>query len=123
MPRGGNANDSVIEGGVTRGSEINEGDGFSVVKRGRGGGNKGSSGNVINGNQEIRDSSGLLANRQRGFSSSSRANVRVPTTNLQDMQAKDGALVSKFMTFLCRKNTFVVDLYEAAFFRSKPTFD
>ena len=71
--------------------------------------------------QDMRDSSGLLANRQRGFSISK--STRVPTTNLNDMQAKEGSLVSKFMTFLCRKNTFVVDLYEGVYFRSKPTFD
>ena len=72
-----------------------------------------------------KDESGLNADRQRSFSSQDRHKIdtRVPTSNLNDMQAKEGALVSKFMTFLCRKNTFVFDLYEAAFYRSKPTFD
>ena len=93
-------------------SENRSDDGFSVVKRGKGG----------KGGQDMRDSSGLASNRQRGFSTT-KTNARVPTTNLNAMQAKEGALVSKFMTFLCRKNTFVVDLYEAVFFRSKPTFD
>ena len=65
------------------------------------------------------DSSGLNPDRQRGF----KPDARVTTTTLNDMRAKEGALVSRFMTFLNRKNTFVFDLYEKAFFTSKPTGD
>ena len=65
------------------------------------------------------DSSGLNPDRQRGF----QQGARVTTTTLNDMRAKEGALVSRFMTFLNRKNTFVFDLYEKAFFTTKPTGD
>ena len=65
------------------------------------------------------DSSGLNPDRQRGFQPS----ARVTTTTLNDMRAKEGALVSRFMTFHYRKNTFVFDLYEKVFFTTKPTGD
>ena len=111
---GKNAGGNSGMGNSARGDcRVNGGDdSFQVVRRGK---NK-------NGSQEMKDSSGLNANRQRGFSSS-KPNVRIPTSTLADMQAKEGSLVSKFMTFLCRKNTFVIDLYEGVYFRSKPTFD
>ena len=59
------------------------------------------------------DDTGLSAGRQRGFLSQDRVkpDTRVPTTNLHDMQAKEGALVSKFMTFLCRKNFKVLCVF------------
>ena len=41
---------------------------------------------------------------------------RIETTTLNEMRARDGVLVSRFMTFLNRKNTFVFDLYEKVFF-------
>ena len=75
-------------------SDIKDGDdGFSVVsnKRAKGGGAKG--GNSMGMNKDTRDGSGLLSNRQRGFSTT-KPNTRIPTSNLNDMQAKEGALVS-----------------------------
>ena len=109
--------DVSAAGGKNSADNSSDDEGFSLVK-----GKQNRKGVK---RQEARDESGLSANRQRGFSSqvTVKPNTRVPTTNLHDMQAKEGSLVSKFMTFLCWKNTFVVDLYEAVFFRSKPTFD
>ena len=99
MPLGANGtgDSGDCESGDNRGSDDVEGDGFSVVKRARGGAKNGN--NNVNGRQNVqdkrdvrRDESGLLSNRQRGFSAS-KFSTRVPTSNLQDMQAKDGALV------------------------------
>ena len=101
----------VSSSGVNNGEEGDNSDiddGFSIVRRGKGGASKGNNSAAgAKKGSDVRDGSGLLANRQRGFSSPLRPNTRVPTSNLHDMQARDGALVSKFMTFLCRKNTFV----------------
>ena len=78
-----------------------------------------SGGQCGNGLGAIRrnDGSGLNVNRQRGFNF--QQNMRIATTSLNDMRAKEGAIVSKFMTFLKRKNTFVFDLYEKVFFQKK----
>ena len=39
------------------------------------------------------------------------------------MKAKQQSLVSRFMTFFQRKNTLVVEMYEAGFYSQKPTMD
>ena len=43
--------------------------------------------------------------------------------SLNDMRARQSAIVAKFMTFFKRKNTLVVELYETAFYKAKPTWD
>ena len=59
---------------------------------------------------------GLNPGRQRGFNQST--NIETPTLN--DMKAKQSALVSKFMTFANRKNTAMIELYERAFYNKRP---
>ena len=49
--------------------------------------------------------------------------TRVETPSLNDMRAKQGALVSRFMTFFQRKFSMVVEMYEASFYRKKPDWD
>ena len=49
--------------------------------------------------------------------------TRVETPTLNDMRAKQGALVSRFMTFFQRKCSLVVEMYEASFYRRKPDWD
>ena len=39
------------------------------------------------------------------------------------MKAKQGAIVSKFMTFSNRKNTAMIKLYERAFYNQRPGWD
>ena len=56
---------------------------------------------------------------QRGFDVQS----RIETPTLNDMKAKQGAIVSRFMTFADRKNTVMVELYERSFYIKKPGWD
>ena len=65
------------------------------------------------------DSSGLNAKRQKGFGQ--RGRIETPTLN--DIQAKQGAVVSKFLTFLNRKRSLMIDLYERAFYNNRPGWD
>ena len=67
-----------------------------------------------------RDIPGLYPGRQRGFQGWQR---RIETPSLNDMRAKQGAVVSKFMTFMNRKNTLMIELYERAFYNKKPGWD
>ena len=39
------------------------------------------------------------------------------------MRARQGAVVGKFMNFMHRKNTIVIELYERAFYTKKPNWD
>ena len=39
------------------------------------------------------------------------------------MNAKQGAIVARFLTFFQRKTSLVIELYNAAFYRQKPTWD
>ena len=48
---------------------------------------------------------------------------RIETPSLNDMRARQGAVVSKFMTFMNRKNTLMIELYERAFYNKKPGWD
>ena len=58
--------------------------------------------------------------RPRGFGA---VNTRVKTPSLNDMRAKQKAIVAKFMTFFQRKFTLVIELYEHAFYRHKPNWE
>ena len=64
---------------------------------------------------------GLNPNRQKGFGAASSRRIETPTLN--DMRARQGAVVAKFMNFMQRKNTIVIDLYDRAFFAKRPTWD
>ena len=66
------------------------------------------------------DSSGLNPNRQRGFGSTGQ---RIEAPTLNQMRAKQGAIVAKFMTFFKRKITLVIEMYEKSFYKQKPTWD
>ena len=59
---------------------------------------------------------GLNPSRQRGFG-------RIETPTLNDIQAKQGAVVSKFLTFLNRKKSLSIELYERAFYNKRPGWD
>ena len=48
---------------------------------------------------------------------------RIETPTLNDMRARQGAVVSKFMTFMNRKNTLMIEFYERAFYNKKPGWD
>ena len=104
-------------------------DGFSVVRRGSGGLSSGGYGEgkapsyVVNSEERGQSSSmggdGLNPNRQKGFNWQG----RIETPTLNDMKAKQGAIVSKFMTFSNRKNTAMIELYERAFYNKRPGWD
>ena len=64
---------------------------------------------------------GLNPNRQKGFGAAASRRIETPTLN--DMRARQGAVVGKFMNFMQRKNTIVIDLYERAFFAKRPNWD
>ena len=85
--------------------------------RGRGAHSGGGSGGPEGASQRVND--GLNPNRQRGFNWQS----RIETSTLNDMKAKQGAVVSKFMTFMNRKNSVKIELYEKAFYNKKPGWD
>ena len=93
--------------------------------RGRTGGPSGGSGLKISGMGASSDSvvskgsDGLNPNRQRGFD----AKTRIETPTLNDMKAKQCAVVSKFMTFMNRKNTAMIELYERSFYNKRPGWD
>ena len=68
----------------------------------------------------LKDQSGLNPNRIRGFGGAS-GGASAPSLN--EMRAKQGAIVAKFMTFFKRKSTLVVEMYEACFYKDKPKWD
>ena len=86
--------------------------------RGRGGGHGQNSDNGSGGARH-RGNDGLNPNRQKGFN----WQTRIVTPTLNDMKAKQGAVVSKFMTFMSRKNSVMIELYERAFYNRKPGWD
>ena len=49
--------------------------------------------------------------------------TRIVTPTLNAVKAKQGAVVSKFMTFMNRKNTLSIELYERAFYNKKPGWE
>ena len=75
----------------------------------------------------FRDSSGLNPNRAKGFGVQQPwgggMGVRLETPTLNEMKAKQGAIVAKFMTFFRRKSTLVIEMYEKSFYKLKPTWD
>ena len=84
------------------------------------GGNRKIPGMGAGGDQNMnKGSDGLNPNRQKGFS----PQPRIETPTLNDMKAKQGAIVSKFMTFANRKNTVMIELYERAFYAKRPGWD
>ena len=93
---------------------------------GRGGGTgAGGVNGGINGRQGsegVIDQRVLNPNRQRGFSNQHEV-TRFETPSLNEMRAKQGALVSRFMTFFQRKCSLVIEMYEASFYRRKPDWD
>ena len=66
-----------------------------------------------------RGNGGLNPNRQRGFGTTG----RIETPSLNDMRAKQGAVVSKFLTFMNRKKTLTIELYERSFYMRRPGWD
>ena len=84
------------------------------------GGNTGGARPRDNGNNVRQSDNGLNPNRQRGFGPTVR---RIETPTLNDMRARQGAVVGKFMNFMQRKNTVVIDLYDRAFFAKKPNWE
>ena len=77
--------------------------------------------NVNAGHRGARDESGLNPRRIRGFGAQASQVTDPPSLN--DMRAKQGAIVAKFMTFFKRKSTIVIEMYEACFYKDKPRFD
>ena len=65
----------------------------------------------------LKDPSGLNPQRQRGFGE------RIETPRLSDMRAKQNAIVARFLNFAQRKLSLVAELYNASFYRQKPTWD
>ena len=81
------------------------------------GGRNGDRGGIYYGQRSSnRQNDGLNPNRQRGFVPTR----RIETPTLNDMMARQGAVVGKFMNFMHRKNTLVIELYERAFYSRKP---
>ena len=70
---------------------------------------------------QSRMSGDLNPNRQKGFGAA--AFRRIETPSLNDMRARQGAVVGKFMNFMNRKNTIVIDLYDKAFFLRRPSWE
>ena len=97
-------------GGVVEGRGGFRGVGFGGET---GGGFRGGVADGVSGG--VKDNSGLFANRPRGFG--------LETPSLRDMKAKQGAIVSKFMTFFQRKYSLVVEMYQSSFYRQKPNWD
>ena len=86
------------------------------------GGNAGGTRAQDSENNGRQNDDGLNPNRQRGFGAGAPIR-RIETTTLNDMRARQGAVVGKFMNFMQRKNTVVVDLYDKAFFAKRPTWE
>ena len=66
------------------------------------------------------DSSGLESNRQRGFGLRGNLNSRFEAPSMNEMRAKQEAVVSNFLTFFQRKSTLVIELYRHCFYKLKP---
>ena len=83
------------------------------------GGRNGDRGGIYGQRSSNRQNDGLNPNRQRGFVPTR----RIETPTLNDMMARQGAVVGKFMNFMHRKNTLVIELYERAFYSRKPNWE
>lgn len=95
------------------GGTVGDGGGLEVSSDG----NKGV--NEVGG---VRNQLGLNPYRHRGFGDQY-VTRRYETPSLNEMRAKQGALVSKFMTFFQRKCSLVIEMYAAPFYRRKPDWD
>ena len=73
------------------------------------------------GSQSRMSGDGLNPNRQKGFGAAATRRIETPTLN--DMRARQGAVVGKFLNFMHRKNTIVIELYNKAFFSKRPTWE
>ena len=82
------------------------------------GGNKGTD---SDGSQSRMLSDGLNPNRQKGFGAAVSRKIETPTLN--DMRARQGAIVGRFLNFMHRKNTLVIELYDRAFYTKRPTWE
>ena len=71
------------------------------------------------------DPSGLNPNRQMGFRGNSaiEPNSRIETSTSSKMQAKQGSIVARFMTFLQRKSSLVIELFNGVSYKEKPIWD
>ena len=113
MTTGVNSGGSRMQkGGVSSGRGPHQGGPQGLVRDGKSGDNDGM-GNSGN--------DGLNPNRQRGFNWQQGQRIENPTLN--DMKAKQGAIVSKFMNFSNRKNTAMIELYERFFYNKRPGWD
>ena len=99
---------------MSRGGHGGNGDRGGGGHRGRG-----IPGSDVGGARSRSYSDGLNPNRQKGFN----WQPRIETPTLNDMKAKQGAVVSKFMNFMNRKSTVMIELYEKAFYNRKPGWD
>ena len=88
--------------------------GYSGVRYG------GARGGEVGGTGGFQSNAVLDPRRPRRFEN---VTTRVETPSLNDMRAKQGATVAKFITFLKRKSTLVVEMYETSFYRQKPNWD
>ena len=124
--RSGRAKRSQEEGGKEVEKYYSPGDwvgqGMSWGSQGGIGGHMGGIRAENSGNNGRQNDDGLNPNRQRGFGAGAPIR-RIETTTLNDMRARQGAVVGKFMNFMQRKNTVVVDLYDKAFFAKRPTWE
>ena len=66
---------------------------------------------------------GFIANINRELGSINQKKImkRFETPTIKEMKLKQNAIVPKFMTYLQRQNTLVVELYRNCFYRLKPT--
>ena len=85
------------------------------------GGGDGNGGGIVLPRSNRMSGDGLNPNRQKGFGSAASRRIETPTLN--DMRARQGAVVAKFMNFMHRKNTIVIDLYDKAFYAKRPTWE
>ena len=86
---------------------------------GLGGGATGVNGGQVTG---LRNQHSLNPQRPRGFGGQQGFN-RIETPSLNEMRAKQNAIVAKFMTFFQRKCSLVIEMYETSFYRQKPNWD
>ena len=87
-----------------------------------GGGGRGGAGSSRGDSDKGQGVFGLNPRRPKGFVDMA-APSRLETPTLSDMRAKQRSIVARFMTFFQRKNSLVIEMYESAFYRQKPTMD
>ena len=99
-------------------------EGGGVVRGGSIGGSEGVNGELGDGRGGTRggqgDGSGLDHNRQRGFAQVRNMVNRFEAPSMNEIRARQEAVVANFLTFFQRKNTLVVELYMHCFYKLKP---